>query len=66
MSLIAQNKLVEAKTNYTELIKTNPNFAEAYNNLANIYIKENKIEKAIFYLEKATKGANSTKNFDDY
>ena len=53
VSLIAQHKFDEAEKNFNKLIKIKPDFAEAYNNLANIYMNTQKIKKAIKYFDKA-------------
>ena len=53
VSLVAQQKLDEAEKIYFKLINVKVDFAEAYNNLANIYMKKKYNDKAIYYLEKA-------------
>tara|TARA_Y100000590_G_scaffold306191_1_gene345431 strand:+ start:406 stop:2478 length:2073 start_codon:yes stop_codon:yes gene_type:complete len=53
VSLIVQKKLEEAEKIYLDLINFKKDFAEAYNNLGDIYFKQNKIEKAISYFEQA-------------
>ena len=53
IALIVQKKMVEAETVYLKLIKFNENFAEAHNNLGEIYFNQKKNEKAIYHFEKA-------------
>ena len=55
VSLLSQNKINDAIKNYLELIEIKPDFPEAYNNLATIYMKLNKIEEAISNFNKALK-----------
>ena len=53
IALIVQKKMAEAETVYLKLIKFNENFAEAHNNLGEIYFNQKKNEKAIYHFEKA-------------
>jgi len=53
ITLIVQKKMAEAEIVYLKLIKLNENFAEAHNNLGEIYFNQNKNEKAIYHFEKA-------------
>ena len=46
VSLITQNKLDDSEKIYLKLLEIKPDFAEALNNLGNIYMKEEKNDKA--------------------
>lgn len=50
-SLAAQGQTAQAVTAYETLIRSNPAFPEAYNNLAALYLQENKTKKAKHILE---------------
>jgi tetratricopeptide (TPR) repeat protein len=57
LGLIYQNKgkLEIARNEYEKAIKINPNFADAYNNLGNLYIEMKEFENASIVLKKAIK-----------
>ena len=48
-------KFTEAIASYQQAIKINPEYAEAYNNLGNIYDINEKVDEAILNYKKAIK-----------
>ncbi len=53
ISLMYQKKFVEAETKLAGLIKMDPSFTPAYNNLGNLYLRKGLIEKALPFYEHA-------------
>ena len=54
MPSTAASRIDEAIEHLTEAIRLKPNFHEAYNNLGELYLKNNRAEEAIAPLEKAS------------
>ena len=50
----AENNLTESLELLNKTIETDPQFAEAYNSIGNIYIKKGDFDKAVDYLKKAS------------
>ncbi len=61
---IKQGKLDDAKTNLLKVIEMNPDFHEAYYNLALIYLDEKSLNKAKIYAEKAVELKPGEENYE--